>query len=58
MKTAPVLIGITVDESMFLLHAMRAPRDDGPGADPSGPIAAAIRAEGRAIAYFDYRRWQ
>lgn len=35
----PVLLGITVDESMFLLHAMR----EGDGA------ASAIRREGRAI---------
>jgi predicted RND superfamily exporter protein len=34
----PVLIGITVDESMFLLHAMR-----------EGGVVSAIRREGRAI---------
>ena len=34
----PVLVGITVDESMFLLHALR-----------EGDAASAIRREGRAI---------
>lgn len=34
----PVLVGITVDESMFLLHALR-----------EGDTAAAMRREGRAI---------
>ena len=34
----PVLIGITVDESMFLLHAMR-----------EGDVEGAVRREGRAI---------
>ena len=47
----PVLIGITVDESMFLLHAMRS-REPGEGPGRSGPLAAmadALRSEGRAI---------
>jgi predicted RND superfamily exporter protein len=34
----PVLLGITVDESMFLLHAMH-----------EGDVASALRREGRAI---------
>lgn len=41
----PVLVGITVDESMFLLHAMH----DASGASSADAIASAVRREGRAV---------
>jgi hypothetical protein len=39
----PVLLGITVDESMFLLHALRESHGEGDGTE------AAVKREGRAI---------
>ncbi|MEO6420663.1 MAG: MMPL family transporter, partial [Polyangiaceae bacterium] len=46
----PVLIGITMDESMFLLHAAR--RDAGPESDPAAadPIAVSLREQGPLVA--------
>ncbi|MFI5300307.1 MAG: MMPL family transporter, partial [Polyangiales bacterium] len=41
----PVLVGITVDESMFLLHAMH----ESPNAHAADAIAAAVAREGRAV---------
>ncbi|WP_394844055.1 MMPL family transporter [Pendulispora brunnea] len=44
----PVLVGITMDESMFLLHAARAARDAGSSIGEA--IARALRTEGPLVA--------
>lgn len=43
----PVLLGVTIDEAMFLLHAAR--EAEGEGRSPDAPIDSALREQGSLV---------